>query len=205
MRVPREFERLSTRSIATLGASRVCLKSTCEPARAFPRKSSIEFFSHMIDALGYLACGAPSVIRGGLQGCPRRWVPVMHRDIKPENTLLASDYSDMGFTIKLADFGVAGRAKKQKEVAGTRQWLPPETPIQGIFTDVWMLGLVILACCNPHLLFNILSNMKPLSAGAVPGYSQALLAMVDFALTLNWRRRPCPIQLAAMWNRSVGS
>ena len=169
-----------------------------------PERAVRRIFWQMIDVLGYLAHGAPSVIRRGLQGCTQGWVPIMHRDIKPENILLKTDDSAVGFKVKLADFGVAGRADAQGDVAGTPEWLPPETPRQGVFTDVWMLGLVILACCNPRLLHLILANVKPRS-GAGQGYSQGLLAVMNYALTPDWRTRPKPVELAAMCNRVMRS
>jgi tRNA A-37 threonylcarbamoyl transferase component Bud32 len=78
---------------------------------------------------------------------------VVHRDLKPENLFLATPRrSDVRFTVKLLDFGIAKWVSESRaglansQVIGTPLWMAPEqlqvgraiTPA----TDVWALGLI---------------------------------------------------------------
>ena len=72
---------------------------------------------------------------------------VMHRDIKSMNVLL-----DKYATAKWTDFGLASRhtsstfSKTHESTGGTKQWLPPETLDDGLYSaasEVWGYGLIV--------------------------------------------------------------
>ncbi len=82
-------------------------------------------------------------------------IGVVHRDLKPENVFIAaSRRSDVAFTVKVLDFGVAKWAQESRPgqstaVVGSPLWMAPEQldarGILGPHTDIWALGLLAYA------------------------------------------------------------
>jgi serine/threonine protein kinase len=82
-------------------------------------------------------------------------IGVVHRDLKPENIFIAtSRRSDVAFTVKVLDFGVAKWAQESRPgqstaVVGSPLWMSPEQldarGILGPHTDIWALGLLAYA------------------------------------------------------------
>jgi len=82
-------------------------------------------------------------------------IGVVHRDLKPENIFIAtSRRSDVAFTVKVLDFGVAKWAQESRPghptaVVGSPLWMAPEQldarGILGPHTDIWAVGLLAYA------------------------------------------------------------
>jgi len=77
---------------------------------------------------------------------------IVHRDLKPENVFIAeSRRSDVAFTVKVLDFGIAkwlqeNQPSRTTSVLGSPLWMAPEqldtTLLISPSTDVWALGLL---------------------------------------------------------------
>lgn len=75
---------------------------------------------------------------------------LIHRDIKPENVMLTSGSAAVP-TVKLIDFGLAGRVCDQgdpllADVAGTEAYMAPESLTNGIYSpasDMWSAGVLL--------------------------------------------------------------
>ncbi len=82
-------------------------------------------------------------------------IGVVHRDLKPENIFIAtSRRSDVAFTVKVLDFGVAKWAQESRPgqstaVVGSPLWMAPEQldarGVLGPHTDIWAVGLLAYA------------------------------------------------------------
>ncbi len=92
---------------------------------------------------------------------------IVHRDLKPENVFVArSRRTDVAFTVKVLDFGIAklmSEQTTQKTAAiGSPLWLAPEQTERGPVTpaaDVWALGLIA---------FNLLTGQPFWTAALAP-------------------------------------
>jgi len=81
---------------------------------------------------------------------------VVHRDIKPENVWLswasASSRQNSYPSVVIGDFGLASYSTTRRwdefDGRGSRRWMAPETPYQGMPADVWALGACIHAMCH---------------------------------------------------------
>ncbi len=126
---------------------------------------------------------------------------VYHRDIAPDNILLPDDGSDP----ILLDFGAARRVISDRTQAVTAILKPSYAPIeqyaesaglrQGPWTDIYALGAVMLYLLSgrtppPATARAIHDDYRPLREQALPGYSPALLAAVDWALCVRPMDRP---------------
>ncbi len=77
---------------------------------------------------------------------------IVHRDLKPENVFIAeSRRSDVAFTVKVLDFGIAkwlqeNQPSRTTSVLGSPLWMAPEQLDTALLispaTDVWALGLL---------------------------------------------------------------
>lgn len=126
---------------------------------------------------------------------------VYHRDIAPDNILLPDDGSDP----ILLDFGAARRVISDRTQAVTAILKPSYAPIeqyaesaglrQGPWTDIYALGAVMLYLLSgrtppPATARAIHDDYRPLRDQALPGFSPALLAAVDWALCVRPMDRP---------------
>jgi len=100
---------------------------------------------------------------------------IVHRDLKPDNIFLASnaeDLGDLGFSVKLVDFGIAkivqepvdhavsypmGGPTQEGAVVGTPNFMSPEQltvgGAPGILTDLWSLGACAFTAMTARIPF----------------------------------------------------
>lgn len=87
---------------------------------------------------------------------------VMHRDLKPQNLLVNSSSSqEHGFTIKIADFGLARtfspNARPLSMEVITRWYRPPEillgSPLYSSSVDLWGVACILAEMSRGHALF----------------------------------------------------
>lgn len=122
-----------------------------------------DVFDRLMKSTSYSELDARSsieVLLGAIHHCHER--RIAHRDLKPDNLLLVQDSKDNQWTIKLADFGFAKRAKNEKCLVtqcGSPIYVSPEilhgTPY-GTKTDLWSIGVItyILLCGFPPFIGN---------------------------------------------------
>jgi len=135
-------------------------------------------------------------IAEGLERAHR--VGVLHRDIKPPNILVTADSRPV-----LIDFGSArfesGDATSTKVTFHTPPYAAIEqyvkTYVQGPWTDIYALGVVLYECVTGEKPPEVLERMhgglgQPLADGEWPGYSQTFLRAVDAAMTIRPAERP---------------
>jgi serine/threonine protein kinase len=126
---------------------------------------------------------------------------VVHRDVAPDNIYLPADGGDA----ILLDFGAARRAIGDRTQTLTAIIKPSYAPLeqydgacslkQGPWTDLYALAAVvhylITGRTPPAATRRALDDdYAPLSAQLLPGYPEALLAAVDWALALKPADRP---------------
>ncbi|XP_042164225.1 serine/threonine-protein kinase pim-2-like [Oncorhynchus tshawytscha] len=107
----------------------------------------LDLFNYMQEGSGYLEEGmARHVMQqvvSALLHCHSRGV--VHRDLKPENILVQLT----NHNVLLLDFGSASVLKEGEytDVAGTPEYLPPETVLRGEYfavpATVWSLGILL--------------------------------------------------------------
>ena len=91
-----------------------------------------------------LRCCSHGVLKG-LDYLHSQSLPVVHRDVKGANVLV-----DLGFNVKLADFGCSKRDYVTKSFTpmGSIPWMAPEVILQldghGRKADIWSLGCTII-------------------------------------------------------------
>jgi serine/threonine protein kinase len=100
---------------------------------------------------------------------------IVHRDLKPDNIFLASnaeDVGDLGYSVKLVDFGIAkivqepvdhalaypmGGPTQEGAVVGTPNFMSPEQltvgGAPGTLTDVWSLGACAFTAMTARIPF----------------------------------------------------
>lgn len=102
---------------------------------------------------------------------------LVHRDLKPENIFIAqARRTDVPFTVKILDFGIAKWAQdakmrsKNSEVLGSPYWMAPEQLQPGAeispATDVWALGLILFWALSGRLYW-MTGNIDEVSVEAV--------------------------------------
>lgn len=126
---------------------------------------------------------------------------VYHRDIAPDNIFLPADGSDP----ILLDFGAARRAIGDRTQSFTAILKPSYAPLeqydganalkQGPWTDLYALGAVlyhlITGAPPPAATRRALADeYQPLAGRDLPGYPEAMLAAIDWALALRPQERP---------------
>ncbi|XP_059551385.1 serine/threonine-protein kinase MARK2-like [Myotis daubentonii] len=113
---------------------------------------------------------------------------IVHRDIKPENILL-----DIGFNIKLADFGLSAVFTEEKlsTFCGTPNYKAPELfrlePYEGPKVDVWSMGVV---------LYKMLTGVRPFVGETLEQLTEHILSG-DFSI-LSFLSIPCHTLLKTM-------
>ncbi len=102
---------------------------------------------------------------------------LVHRDLKPENIFIAQPRrTDVPFTVKILDFGIAKWAQdaklrsKNSEVLGSPYWMAPEQLQPGAeispATDVWALGLILFWSLSGRIYW-MTGNIDDVSVEAV--------------------------------------
>ena len=95
---------------------------------------------------------------------------VVHRDLKPENVFVASARrSDVDFTVKVLDFGIAKWLSENREMTtqaiGTPFWMAPEQADAGASvtaqTDIWPLGLLAFYVLTGKQYWKAANTAKP--------------------------------------------
>jgi hypothetical protein len=136
----------------------------------------------------------------------------VHRDVKPSNVLLADGDS---VSVRLLDFGLARMDETETltatgDVPGTLAYISPERLAGEPATcasDVWSVGVMLweaLTGGHPFWKPSLLESARAIEAGAPPlatlrpDLPRALTDAVDRALSLDPRRRPAAVRLAAM-------
>ena len=80
---------------------------------------------------------------------------IIHRDIKPENILFANkkNYS----TLKLIDFGIATKSRKDNYKIGTPLYMSPEMIEEMAFpqSDIWSVGVIVYLMLTGKYPFDI--------------------------------------------------
>jgi hypothetical protein len=137
---------------------------------------------------------------------------IVHRDVKPSNILLA-DGDEV--SVRLLDFGLARMDETETltatgDVPGTLAYISPERLAGEPATcasDVWSVGVMLweaLAGGHPFWKPSLLESARAIEAGAPPLASlrpdlpRALTDAVDRALSVDPRRRPTAVRLAAL-------
>ncbi len=135
---------------------------------------------------------------------------ILHRDVKPSNVLLAEGEQ---VSTRLLDFGLAQMAEAetltaQGDVPGTLAYIAPERLAGEEATeaaDVWSVGVMLweaLSGRHPFWQTSMLDTARAIEAGAAslsvlrPDLPNALLELVDRALSLEPARRPPAAELA---------
>jgi hypothetical protein len=136
---------------------------------------------------------------------------ILHRDVKPSNVLLADGDR---VSVRLLDFGLARMAEAetltaQGDVPGTLAYISPERLAgdeASEASDVWAVGVMLweaLSGQHPFWQASMLDTARAIEQGAPsltqlrPDLPNALIAVVDRALSLNPARRPSAHDLAA--------
>jgi non-specific serine/threonine protein kinase len=125
-------------------------------------------------------------------------VGVLHRDIKPPNIIL----NDSGRSV-LIDFGSARFESGEATSTTVTFHTPPyaaieqyvKTFVQGPWTDIYALGVVLYECVTGTKPMEVLERMHgnagtPLAEGNWPGYSKDFLAAIDTAMLVRPEDRP---------------
>jgi serine/threonine protein kinase len=135
-------------------------------------------------------------IAEGLERAHR--VGVLHRDIKPPNILVNEDGRPV-----LIDFGSARFEAADATSTKVTFHTPPyaaieqyvKTYVQGPWTDIYALGVVLYECVTGQKPPEVLERMhgglgSPLAKGDWPGYSRAFLKAIDTAMIVRPAERP---------------
>jgi serine/threonine-protein kinase len=137
----------------------------------------------------------------------------VHRDLKPENILIQKNR--MGFTAKLADFGLArsyekhgGTVTRTKEYAGTWFYMPPEqiADFKGCKppADIYSMGVTLFYLLTAQLPLDLPAPWK-VKQGRARRIERPLQVVImnDDRIPIRERRSDIPRKLAQVVDKST--